>query len=124
MIVPVARLIERVIVEAGPDIDDDWIAERAGPGDVVVTNDIPLADRVLRAGAKALAPNGRAFTENSIGAALALPLAVWLTGSSLTLILVTLALAILAVYKHRSNIQRLLNGTEHRVGSPPQTSTS
>lgn len=60
----------------------------------------------------------------SIGAALALPVAVWLTGSSLTLILVTLGLAILAVYKHRSNIQRLLDGTEHRIGSSPSTTTS
>ncbi len=60
----------------------------------------------------------------SIAAALTLPLAVWLTGCSLTLILVTLALAVLAVYKHRSNIQRLLNGTEHRIGSPPKSSTS
>lgn len=60
----------------------------------------------------------------SIAAALALPLAVWLTGCSLTLILVTLCLAILAVYKHRSNIQRLLDGTEHRIGSHPKPSTS
>lgn len=59
----------------------------------------------------------------SIGAALALPLAVWLTGGSLTLILITTGLAILAVYKHRSNIQRLLNGTEHRIGSSPNPST-
>jgi acyl phosphate:glycerol-3-phosphate acyltransferase len=58
----------------------------------------------------------------SIAAAVTLPLAVWLTGGSLTLVLVILGLAILAVYKHRSNIQRLLNGTEHRVGSRPRTS--
>jgi glycerol-3-phosphate acyltransferase PlsY len=59
----------------------------------------------------------------SIAAAITLPIAVWLTGGSLTLVLVTLGLAILAVYKHRSNIQRLLEGTEHRVGSRPRTST-
>ncbi len=71
MMVPVSPLVERVIVEAGPDVADDWIADRAGPGDVVVTNDIPLADRALRAGAQALAPNGRPFTADFIGGALA-----------------------------------------------------
>jgi acyl phosphate:glycerol-3-phosphate acyltransferase len=59
----------------------------------------------------------------SIAASVTLPIAVWLTGGSLTLILVTLGLAILAVYKHRSNIQRLIEGTEHRVGSRPGIST-
>jgi uncharacterized protein YaiI (UPF0178 family) len=68
--VPASPLIERVVVDAGPDVADDWIAEQAAPGDVVVTNDIPLAGRVLRTGAAAIAPNGRAFTEDSIGAAL------------------------------------------------------
>jgi uncharacterized protein YaiI (UPF0178 family) len=71
MVVPASTLVERVVVDAGPDVADDWIAERAGPGDVVVTNDIPLAGRALRAGAYAIAPNGRAFTESSIGSALA-----------------------------------------------------
>lgn len=51
----------------------------------------------------------------SVAASAALPVASWITGESLTMILVTLGLAILAIYKHRSNIQRLLNGTEHRV---------
>lgn len=60
----------------------------------------------------------------SIAAALALPLAVWITGSSLTLILIATCLSLLAIYKHRSNIQRLLNGTEHRFGSHPKPSTS
>ncbi len=60
----------------------------------------------------------------SIGAALALPMAVWLTGSSPTLILITLSLAVLAVYTHRANIQRLLNGTEHRIGANPKPSPS
>jgi hypothetical protein len=64
-------LIERVVVEAGPDVADDWIAERAGKGDVVVTADIPLADRCLKAGAQVLGPNGRPFTPDSIGSALA-----------------------------------------------------
>ena len=70
LMVPASPLIERVVVDAGPDIADDWIAENAQPGDVVVTNDIPLAGRALRAGAAALAPNGRPFTEDSIGQAL------------------------------------------------------
>lgn len=69
--IPASPLIERMIVDAGPDVADDWIAERAEPGDIVVTNDIPLADRVLKAGAAAIAPNGRAFTADSIGSALA-----------------------------------------------------
>jgi uncharacterized protein YaiI (UPF0178 family) len=71
MMVPVSPLVERVIVDAGPDIADDWIAERALPGDVVVTNDIPLADRALKAGAAAIKPTGQPFTADSIGAALA-----------------------------------------------------
>ena len=68
---PASPLIERVVVDAGPDVADDWIAERVTPGDVVVTNDIPLADRVLKAGAAALSATGRPFTVDSIGAALA-----------------------------------------------------
>lgn len=71
MMVPKSSLIERVIVDAGPDVADDWIAERVAPGDVVVTNDIPLAERVLKAGGAAVTPTGRPFTENSIGAAIA-----------------------------------------------------
>ena len=63
--------IEQVVVDAGPDIADDWIAERAGPGDIVVTADIPLADRCLKAGAQALKSNGQPFTPDSIGSALA-----------------------------------------------------
>jgi len=69
--VPATVAIEQVVVDAGPDVADDWIAERAVPGDVVVTNDIPLADRVLKAGAAALAPNGRVFSPDMIGSALA-----------------------------------------------------
>ena len=69
--VPQTPAIEQIVVDAGPDIADDWIAERAGPGDVVITNDIPLADRVLKAGGQALGANGRSFTPDSIGSALA-----------------------------------------------------
>ena len=66
-----APFIEQVVVDAGPDVADDWIAERAGKGDIVVTSDIPLADRVLKAGGQAIKPNGQAFTADSIGSALA-----------------------------------------------------
>jgi hypothetical protein len=70
--VPPHALIERVTVGAGFDAADDWIAERTGPGVIVVTGDILLADRCLKAGAAAvIAPNGRPFTAASIGAAVA-----------------------------------------------------
>jgi len=69
--IPPSKLIARMIVDAGPDVADDWIAERCEPGDIVVTNDIPLAERVLKAGGTAIAPNGRPFTADSIGSALA-----------------------------------------------------
>ncbi len=69
--VPRDVLIERVVVAAGPDVADDWIAERAARGAVVVTTDVPLAARCVKAGADVIAPNGRAFTEESIGMALA-----------------------------------------------------
>lgn len=59
--------IERVIVGAGFDAADDWIAERARRGAVVITADVPLAHRCVTAGADAIAPNGRAFTAASIG---------------------------------------------------------
>lgn len=71
LMAPREPLIERVIVEAGPDAADDWIAEQVGRGDIVVTHDIPLADRSLKAGALVIGPSGRVFTEDSIGQALA-----------------------------------------------------
>ena len=71
MQIPRDPLIERVVVDAGPDAADDWIADRAGPGDIVVTADIPLASRSLEKKAQALAANGKPFTPDSIGAALA-----------------------------------------------------
>lgn len=67
--VPRDPAIERVIVPGGLDVADDWIAERAGPGDVVVTADVPLADRCVKAGAVALSPTGKVFDEASIGMA-------------------------------------------------------
>ena len=67
---PADASITLVVVDAGPDVADDWIAERAGPGDVVITSDIPLAGRALKASAAAISPTGRPFTVDSIGAAL------------------------------------------------------
>ncbi|KQQ23685.1 hypothetical protein ASF53_04965 [Methylobacterium sp. Leaf123] len=63
--------IERVVVGDKFDAADDWIAERASRGAVVITADVPLASRCVKTGAVALAPNGKAFTESSVGLALA-----------------------------------------------------
>lgn len=71
MAVPRDPLVERVIVSGDPDAADDWIAERAARGGIVITADVPLAHRAIKAGAQVIAPNGRAFTEESIGMALA-----------------------------------------------------
>ncbi len=68
---PAEPLISCVVVDEGPDVADDWIAERARPGDIVITSDIPLAERALAKGALALHPTGRAFTSDNIGGALA-----------------------------------------------------
>jgi uncharacterized protein YaiI (UPF0178 family) len=65
-------LVRIEIVAEGPDAADRWIAERIGPGDLCVTGDIPLAARCLEAGARALRPNGEAFTRANIGQALAM----------------------------------------------------
>jgi uncharacterized protein YaiI (UPF0178 family) len=69
--VPRDPRIERVVVGDGFDAADDWIAERVGPGDIVITADIPLADRSLKAGAEAIGSTGIAFTTSSIGMAMA-----------------------------------------------------
>ena len=69
--VPQDPLIERVAVAAGPDAADDWIAERADASAIVITADIPLANRCVKAGATVIGPTGRPFTEDSIGMALA-----------------------------------------------------
>ena len=69
--VPREPFIERVVVAAGMDAADDWIAERAARGAIVVTQDIPLAARTVKAGAVAIAPNGKPFSEDTIGMALA-----------------------------------------------------
>ncbi len=64
-------LVEMVFVAAGPDEADKWIAERAGPGDVVVTGDIPLAARCVEGGAKVLKHNGEMLSAANIGNILA-----------------------------------------------------
>ncbi len=65
-------LVEMVYVPEGPDAADIWIASRAGPGDIVVTSDMPLAARAVEAGAQVLKPNGEALTARNVGEALAL----------------------------------------------------
>lgn len=69
--VPDHPLIERVVVSDGFDAADDWIAKAADAQSIVVTADILLADRALKAGAMALGPNGKPFTLASIGPAIA-----------------------------------------------------
>jgi uncharacterized protein YaiI (UPF0178 family) len=69
--VPREPWIERVVVGGGMDAADDWIAERARAGAIVVTADVPLASRCVKAGAAVIAPNGEPFAEDSIGLALA-----------------------------------------------------
>jgi uncharacterized protein YaiI (UPF0178 family) len=59
--VPQDPLIERIAAGSGMDAADDWIAERAGKGDIVITSDIPLASRCVKAGAEVLAPNGKSI---------------------------------------------------------------
>src|SRR5690242_15431319 len=69
--VPAGGLVE-LVVRAGFGAADDWIAEQTGPGDVVITADIPLAARCLARGARVLGPKGLPFTDNDIGTALAM----------------------------------------------------
>ena len=69
--IPRDELIDLVVVEMDPDAADDHIAERADDRSIVITADIPLADRCLKAGSIVLAPNGKPFTESSIGTAMA-----------------------------------------------------
>ena len=69
--VPQEPLVRAVIVEGGLDRADDWIAEHVAVGDIAITADIPLADRCVKRGARVIAPDGRVYTEATIGAALA-----------------------------------------------------
>ena len=64
--------IERIAAGSAPDAADDWIAARAGPGAIVVTADIPLASRCVKAGGVVIAPDGRVFTKDAMGMALAM----------------------------------------------------
>jgi len=68
---PPGASVEMIVVAEGPDVADDWIAENVRAADVVVTADIPLAARCLEVGARALGPQGREFTKDMIGGALA-----------------------------------------------------
>lgn len=65
-------LVKTVIVSQGPDEADKWIAERAGPGDIVITGDIPLAARCIEGGAQVLKHDGEALSARNIGAILAM----------------------------------------------------
>jgi uncharacterized protein len=69
--VPRNPLFHSVLVSDGFDAADDWIAERAGPGAIVITADVPLASRCVAAGATVIGPTGKPFSEDSIGMALA-----------------------------------------------------
>jgi uncharacterized protein YaiI (UPF0178 family) len=69
--IPEHPLVERVVVSDAFDAADDWIAQAADPASIVVTGDILLADRCLKAGATVIAHNGRPFTAASIGGAIA-----------------------------------------------------
>ena len=66
-----STLINITVVSQGADAADDWIAERVVSGDIIITNDIPLADRCIKAGGAVLRPNGEVMTPDSIGMALA-----------------------------------------------------
>ncbi len=65
-------LVEIVVVSQGADEADKWIADRCGPGDVVITSDIPLAAKCIDAGARVLRPNGEVFSAANIGQQLAM----------------------------------------------------
>ncbi len=69
--IPAHPLIDKVVVGAGFDAADDWIAEASGPATVVITADILLADRCIKAGATVISNSGKPFTANSIGSAVA-----------------------------------------------------
>ena len=72
MRLPVGLDVRRVIVSDGFDAADDWIAETAGEGDVVITNDIPLAERCLKSGAQVIGATGKPFTADNIGMGMAM----------------------------------------------------
>jgi uncharacterized protein YaiI (UPF0178 family) len=69
--VPAGDWVQAVLPPEGFGSVDDWIAEHAEPGDIVITADIPLAERCLQKNARVIGPKGHAFTEDSIGEAMA-----------------------------------------------------
>jgi uncharacterized protein YaiI (UPF0178 family) len=72
MRIPVDPLVKQIVVDdKKADAADDWIAENADARAIVITADIPLASRSLKVGATVIAPNGKPFTDASIGSALA-----------------------------------------------------
>ncbi len=71
MRIPDEDKFEMIVVEGDFDAADDWIVEHVSEGDIVVTGDIPLADRCLKLGARVLGLRGREFTKDSIGEAMA-----------------------------------------------------
>jgi hypothetical protein len=72
MRLPFGDNVKRVVVAEGADAADNWIAEQAQAGDVVITADIPLASRAIKKGVMVIAHNGKPFSEDSIGMALAM----------------------------------------------------
>ncbi|MGE0699127.1 MAG: YaiI/YqxD family protein [Hyphomicrobiaceae bacterium] len=72
MRLPDSPNVRRTVVAEGPDAADDWIATHIRTGDIAVTADIPLASRCLKAGARAIGPTGKPFTDANIGTALAM----------------------------------------------------
>jgi uncharacterized protein len=68
---PLEDWIKAVVVEGQLDAADDWIVEHVGENDIVITGDIPLASRCLKKDARVLGPDGRLFTKENIGEALA-----------------------------------------------------
>jgi len=72
MRLPLGDNVKRAVVSEGADAADNWIAEQAQAGDVVITADIPLASRAIKKGAMVIAHNGKPFSEDSIGMALAM----------------------------------------------------
>jgi uncharacterized protein len=69
--IPRSQQVSLQVVPGNPDAVDDWIAEHASAGDIVITADIPLASRCIKNGARVLGPKGHEFTEDAIGDALA-----------------------------------------------------
>jgi uncharacterized protein YaiI (UPF0178 family) len=69
--IPDDERVALVVVREGMDAADDWIAEHAGEGDIVITADIPLAARCVRNGARVIGTTGKPFTEDNVGEALA-----------------------------------------------------